>query len=131
MKKLIVLFSFLLLTVSANALSLFPFFVDLVGNYSDGPVEKLQPLEIECLSSDKCNDFNTIEGADTFLLDVLPFSNYHILRKKMKMKGLDMEVYATLQEDGKTSVMCLIEIPEDGLYVTYDEIPGNPFQIEE
>ena len=117
-------------TISCKALSLFPFFVDLVGNYNDGPVEQLQPFEVECTYSNKSNYYNSINEADVFLDDVLPYSNYSILRKKVKMKGLDTEIYASLLEDGRTSVICLIELPDNGLYVIYDELPGNPFKIE-
>ena len=117
-------------TISCKALSLFPFFVDLVGNYNDGPVEQLQPFEVECTYSNKSNYYNSINEADVFLDDVLPYSNYSILRKKVKMRGLDTEIYASLLEDGRTSVFCLIELPDNGLYVIYDELPGNPFKIE-
>lgn len=117
-------------TISCKALSLFPFFVDLVGNYNDGPVEQLQPFEVECTYSNKSNYYNSIKEADVFLDDVLPYSNYSILRKKVKLKGLDTEIYASLLEDGRTSVICLIELPDNGLYVIYDELPGNPFKIE-
>lgn len=120
----------LFLTISCKALSLFPFFVDLVGNYNDGPVEQLQPYEVECLYSDKCDWYNSIKDADVFLDDVLPYSNYSILRKKIKIKGLNTEVYASPLVDDRTSVICLIELPGDGLYVIYDELPGNPFNIE-
>lgn len=129
MKRIGFLLIALFFAVTCKALSLFPFFVDLVGNYNDGPMEQLQPYEVECLYSDKCDFFSSIKDADMFLDDVLPYSNYSILRKKIKMKGLDVELYATLQEDDKTSVICLIELPGDGLYVIYDELPGDPFRI--
>lgn len=130
MKKIVFILLSLFITLSCQAVSLFPFFVDLVGNYNDGPVDQLQPYEVECLYSDKCNDYNSIKDADIFLDDVLPYSNYPILRKKIKMKGLDVELYASRLEDDRTSVMCLIELPNDGLYVIYDELPGNPFKVE-
>ena len=130
MKRIGFILVALFLTISCKAVSLFPFFVDLVGNYKDGPVEQLQPYEVECLSSDKCDSFNSIKEADVFLDDVLPYSNYPIQRKNVKMKGLNMEVYASPLLDDRTSVICLIEIPNDGLYITYDELPGNPFNIE-
>lgn len=120
----------LFVAMSCKALSLFPFFVDLVGDYNDGVMEQLQPYGVECKSSDKCHWFSNIKDADVYLDDVLPYSNYSILRKKVQMKGLNTEVYATLQEDGNTSVMMLIEVPNDGLYVIYDELPDNPFKIE-
>ena len=130
MKKIVVFLSVLVVAISANALPLFPFFVDLVGNYSDGPVPELQPLGIECLSSHKCNCFYTIEAADSYLDDVLPYSNYPIVKKAGQKDGKNMKIYASPLENGRTSILCLIELPGDGLYVAYDETLGNPFQIE-
>lgn len=130
MKRIGFILVAMFLTISCKAVSLFPFFVDLVGNYKEGPVEQLQPYEVECLNSDKCNSFNSIKDADIFLDDVLPYSNYSILRKKIKMKGLDTEVYASPLEDERISVICLIELPDDGLYIIYNELPQNSFNIE-
>ena len=118
------------ITISCKAVSLFPFFVDLAGNYNEGPVAQLQPYEVKCLNSAKCNDYKSIKDADVFLDDVLPYSNYPIQRNKIKLNGLNMEVYTSPLLDNRTSVICLIELPNDGLYVTYDEVPGNPFNIE-
>lgn len=130
MKKIIIFLAALFLTVSANAVSLFPFFVDLAGNYQEGPDQKLQPIGVECMYSGKCNDFNTIKDADTFLDDVLPYKNYPIFKKKYLKDGLNMEIFASLLEDDRTSVICLIEMPKEGLYVVYDELSGNPFKVE-
>lgn len=120
----------LLLSISCKAVSLFPFFGDLVGDYFDGPVPELEPLGVECLYSDKSHWFNSINDADIFLDDVLPYENYSIFRKKLVKDGINMELYASPLLDDRTSVMCLIELPNDGLYVIYDELPGNPFNIE-
>lgn len=120
MKKLFVVIALLFLTVSAKAVSLFPFFGDLVGDYFDGPLQELQPLGIDCLYSDKSHWFNYIEDADMFLDDVLPYENYSISREKVEKDGINMEIYTSPLTDG-ISVMRLIEIPGDGLYVTYDE----------
>lgn len=130
MKKITFILLSLFLAFSCHALPLFPFFVDLVGNYNDGPVPELKHLVVECLSSDKCNYFNTIEEADSFLNDVLPYENYSIVKKKLQKDGINMEIYTSGLEDGRTSVIYLIEMPGDGLYVLYDETPGNPFEIE-
>ena len=130
MKKIFVFLSVLFVSVCAKAVSLFPFFVDLVGNYKDGPVTELQPYKVECLYSNKCNCFYSIEAAESYLKDVLPFENYPIVKKKGEIEGLNIEVYASLLEDDRSSVLCLIEVPEKGLYVIYDELPGNPFQVK-
>lgn len=124
MKKLFVFLSLLFLTISAKAVSLFPFFGDLVGDYFDGPVPELQPLDIKCLYSDKCHWFNSIEDADMFLDDVLPYENYSISREKIQKDGINMEIYTSPLTEG-ISKMCLIEMPGDGLYVTYDELPED------
>lgn len=117
------------MTISCQAIPLFPFFVDLVGNYNEGPVEELKPLEIDCLYSYKCNCFYSIEAADSYLDDVLPYENYTIVKKDGKKDGKNMKIYASLLEDDKTSILALVELPE-GLYVVYDEAPGNPFKLD-
>lgn len=130
MKRISIVLVTLFLTVTCKALSLFPFFGDLVGDYFDGPVPELEPLKVECLYSDKSHWFNSIKDADTFLDDVLPYENESIFRKKYVKDGINMEIYASPLLDDRTSVMCLIELPNDGLYVIYDELPGDPFNIE-
>lgn len=130
MKKISFILVALFFSISCKAISLFPFFGDLVGDYFDGPVPELVPLEVECLYSDKSHWFNSIKAADMFLDDVLPYENESIFRKKVVKDGLNMEIYASPLLNGGTSVMCLIEMPNDGLYVIYDELPGNPFNIE-
>lgn len=130
MKKIGLILVSLFLAISANALPLFPFFVDLVGNYEEGLVPPLQPLEIECLSSYKCNCFYTIEAADSYLDDVLPYQNYTIAKKVVQKNGKNIKLYVSLMENGKTSILGLVEMPGDGLYVIYDETPGNPFQLD-
>ena len=130
MKRICFILVSLFIAISCKAVSLFPFFGDLVGDYFDGPVPELVPHGVECMHSDKCQWFNSIEAADMFLDDVLPYSNYSIFRKKFVKDGLNMEIYASPLLDDRTSVMCLIEIPDDGLFVIYDELPGNPFNIE-
>lgn len=129
MKKLFVVISLLILTASARAVSLFPFFGDLVGDYFDGPVQELQPLGINCLYSDKCHWFNSIKDADMFLDDVLPYENYSISREKIQKDGINMEIYTSPLIEG-TSMIRLIELPGDGLYVTYDELPEESSQGE-
>ena len=131
MKRIGFVLAALILSISCKALSLFPFFGDLVGDYFDGPVPELVPLGVECLYSDKSHWFNSIKDADMFLDDVLPYENYSILRKKVVKDGYNMEIYASPLLDDRTSVMCLIELPDDGLYVIYDELPGDPFKIKE
>lgn len=130
MKKIIFTLLSLFLTISCKALPLFPFFVDLVGNYTDGAVPEIQPIGVECLHSSRCNCFYSIEAADSYLNDVLPYENYTIAKKKAQRDGVNMMMYVSLLEDDKTSILCLIEVPGDGLFVAYDEAPGNPFNIE-
>lgn len=130
MKKIIFVFLSLFIAFSSHALPLFPFFVDLTGNYKDGLVEELQPLEVSCLSSYRCNCFYSIEAADSYLDNVLPYENYPIIKKDLKKNGWKMKLYASPLEDDRTSIMCLVEVPGDGLFVIYDETPGDPFGIE-
>lgn len=130
MKRIGFILVSLWLAFSCHAVSLFPHFVDLVGNYKDGLVPEIESLDIDCLYSYKCNCFYTIEAADSYLDDVLPYSNYTIVKKVNKKDGKNMKLYASRLEDG-TSILCLVEVPGDGLYVIYDEAKGNPFNIED
>lgn len=131
MKRIGFILLSLFITISCKAIPLFPFFVDLVGNYNEGLVQELKPLEIDCMYSYKCNCFYTIEAADSYLDDILPYENYPIVKKKVQKDGINMEIYASLLlEEDKTSILCLVEKPEDGLYVIYDETPGNPFKVD-
>ena len=130
MKRISFVLVALFITLSCRAVSLFPFFGDLVGDYFDGPVPELVPLGVECLYSDKSHWFNSIKDADIFLDDVLPYENYSISRKKLKKDGLNMELYVSPLLNGGYSVMCLIELPEKGLYVIYDELPESPLKGE-
>ena len=131
MKRIGFILLSLFLAISCKAIPLFPFFVDLVGNYNEDLVPELKPLEIDCLLSDKCNCFSTIEAADSFLDDVLPYENYPIFKKKVQKDGVNMSIYTSPMEDERTSVLYLVEMPGKGLYVVYNETPGNPFPIEE
>lgn len=130
MKRISFVLVALFMTISCRAVSLFPFFGDLVGDYFDGPVTELVPLGVECLHSDKSHWFNSIADADIFLDDVLPYENYSIARKKFRKDGINMELYVSPLLDGRFSVMCLIELPEKGLYVIYDELPEDPLKVE-
>lgn len=131
MKRISFILLTLIMTISCQAVPLFPFFVDLVGNYKEGAVDEIKSLEIDCLCSSKCNFFYTIEAADSYLDDVLPYQNYHIAKKVNQKNGKNMKIYVSLLENGKTSILGLVEMPDDGLYVVYDEAPGNPFNLEE
>ncbi|MDE5551592.1 MAG: hypothetical protein K2I91_00170, partial [Muribaculaceae bacterium] len=81
--------------------------------------------------SDKSPFFKTIAAADEFLNDVLPSSNYIIQRKAGEINGIKTEIYASPMEGGVTSILCLLEIPEKGLYVVYDELDEDLLKVEE
>lgn len=131
MKKLISLISFVLIAIGANAIPLFPFFTDLSGNYHDGPVEELVPLNVECMYSNRSPFFNTMKDANAFLDDVLPYSNYTILKKIVKIAEMNATIYISPMDDEKVSMLSIIEIPEKGLYAIYDELPASEFNLSD
>ena len=114
------------MTISCQAIPLFPFFVDLVGNYKEGVIEELKPIGIDGLLSYKCNCFYTIEAADSYLDDILPYENYPISKENLKKNGLNLKLYTSPMENGNTSLLWLVEMPGDGLYLIYNETPENP-----
>lgn len=131
MKKIISIVAFVILCLNANAIPLFPFFTDLAGDYRDGPVEELAAIGVECMCSNKSHWYNTIEAADEFLNEVLPFSSYPIEKKVVEIKGIKAEMYASPMVDNRTSVLYLMEIPEKGLYVFYDELDVDLLNVEQ
>ncbi|MDE7135706.1 MAG: hypothetical protein K2N91_03660, partial [Muribaculaceae bacterium] len=115
--------------LGAYAIPLFPYFTDVAGNYHDGPVAELASLKVECMYSNKSPFFNTLKDANAFLDDVLPYSNYTIHKKNVKIAGMEAEIYVSPMTDERVSILCIIEIPEKGLYAIYDELPASEFDF--
>lgn len=123
MKKLI-LSALLAATFSmANAISLFPHFGDVAGDYEDGTPQELINLNLPT-NHYRISPFffSDIKSADEFLMETLPFSNYQIDKAERKLDdGTEIIIYRTsLEADGlnedKWSILCLVQMP-DGKFI--------------
>lgn len=126
MKKILILILLAVAGLSAHAIPLFPFFVDVAGDYDEKTPPELAVLQIPFMYSKKPASFSTLASADEFLKDVLPFSSEKIDRKEEVMKNKVKRVtYSSPMTDGRISILYLIEIPGNGFFAAYNEIPGK------
>ena len=66
--------------------------------------------------------FSTLADADAFLNDVMPYSSETIVREEKNLTDkVKMVTYSSPMGTGQTSVIYLIEDPEKGFYVGYNE----------
>lgn len=108
----------------ANAITLFPHFVDVAGDYDDGTADKFVELSIPT-GYWKVSPFfySNIKDADAFLMETLPFSNYPIEKETKTLDdGTEIVCYTSLLEaDGlykdKWSRLYLVQSPGEPLYV--------------
>ena len=108
----------------ANAISLFPHFVDVAGDFEDGTPQELIDLN---LPTDHYRIspffFSEIKNADEFLMDTLPFSSCQIDKEERKLDdGTEIIIYRTsLEADGlnkdKWSALYLVQSPDSPLIV--------------
>lgn len=108
----------------ANAISLFPHFVDTAGDFDDGTPPKFKQLNISTkFWRVSPSFFSDIKNAEMFLDDTLPTSNYSILKDKKRLDdGTEILTYTTsLEADGlnkdKYSILYLVQTPDEPLYV--------------
>ena len=126
MKKILILAVMVLTAFSAQAIPLFPFFVDVAGSYTDGTPQELEKLEVTSLYFSHPTYYAHMNEADDFLMDVLPFANEQIYKESMEVDGVKFTVYASPMENGRMSVIYLTTNPESKrLVVAYDEIIVN------
>lgn len=109
------------LYLSANAITLFPFFCDVAGDYSDITPKELTDLNISCRYSRVHPYFySNLASADSFLQDVVP-SSEPINRDEKMVGATKIVTYQSPMLDDVVSILYLVEIPEKGLYVGYSE----------
>lgn len=124
MKRTILTFVLGMAFYAANAISLFPHFVDVAGDYNDGTTPKFEELSIPV----KCSKiapyfYKTIKEADDFLMDTLPTSSYVIEKEEKTLPdGTQIIIYTTsLEADGlykdKWSKLYLVQSPDELLNV--------------
>lgn len=133
MKKFVLAVISLFVAVMANAITLFPHFVDVAGDYKEGTTEKFTNLGIPTKAWRVAPKYyKTVAEADAFLQDTLPFSSYTIDKEEQTLPdGTVMIKYiASLADgvfghdplnEGKMSVLYLIQTPGEPLYVGIEE----------
>ncbi len=124
MKKIIMLMVMAMSFSFGNAITLFPHFVDVAGDYESGTTDKFVVLSIPTTHWRVAPSFfNNMKDADSFLMDTLPFSNYVIDKETKTLDdGTEIVVYiSSLEADGlykdKWSRLYLIQSPGEPLYV--------------
>lgn len=115
---------------TANAITLFPHFVDLAGDFNQGTAEKFIELNIPIgYWTNSSHFFKNIKSADSFLEDTLPFSNYEIKKETETLDdGTEIIKYtSSLLSDGineeKLSKLILIQTPGEPLFIGLYEDP--------
>ena len=136
MKKIVVILFSLFLTVSSYAITLFPHFVDVAGNYKEGTDPKFVELNITTKQwNSNPISYKSIAEADEFLQSTLPFSSYSIEKDTQTLHdGTIIIKYSASLADGvfgvdetkagKWSYLYLIQSPDEPLYVgIYEDEP--------
>lgn len=132
MKKIILLLAIIAGGCMANAITLFPHFVDVSGDFNDGTGGKFIELNIPTKFWRASPAFyNSLKDADDFLKETLPFSSYTIDKEEQILPdGTQIVSYiSSLEADGlykdKISKLYLIQTPGEPLYVGLWEDPLN------
>ena len=123
MKKILISLAAVLMSLSSGAVTLFPYFVDVAGNYDDGTMEEMKVIGGECMYSAHPSFYRSMDEAIAFYKDVMPFSTEKIMYRPVESDGIKGGVYFSMQENGLVSLIYLVEIPEKGFYIGYDEKP--------
>lgn len=122
MKKPILLFLLALISIAAQAVTLFPYFVDVAGDYQEGAPEVLRDEGENPMYSARPTFFTSLDEAKTFYADTLPFSTETILVRDLPVKdGIRITVYVSPMLDDVMSAIFLIEMPDKTFYICYDE----------
>lgn len=124
MKKIILSLMMATAFSAANAITLFPHFVDVAGDFRDGTTDIFVELNRPTLCwQESPHFFKTLKDADSFLMDTLPFSSYVINKETEKLEdGTEIITYiSSLEADGinvgKWSRLYLIQKPDGTFYV--------------
>lgn len=136
MKKFLFLILALSFALSSQAITLFPHFVDIAGNYNEGTGPKFLELNIPTSQWNvNPSSYKTIAQAEEFLQETLPFSSYKIEKDTQTLPdGTIIIKYSSSLADGvfgtdeskvgKWSYLYLIQSPNEPLYVgIYDDEP--------
>ena len=122
MRKLLLTLALSMTAAAAHAIPLFPFFVDVAGDYNDGTPSAFEKQGISCMYWKAPAFYSNLDEAVMFLEDVLPYSSETITRtdREIGKKG-KMVIYSSPMTAGRTSCLYLIQTPEDGFLAGYSE----------
>lgn len=128
MKKIALTIMMAVVASAAQAITLFPHFVDVAGDYKDGASPQLTLLNI---STDHWREapsfYKNIKEAEDFLQDTLPFSSYTIDKdtKTLDDGTIIITYTSSLEADGlnkdKWSRLYLVQTPKQPLIVGISE----------
>ncbi len=123
MRKLLLTLALSLTAAVAHAIPLFPFFVDVAGDYNDdGTPEAFQAQGVRCMYWKAPAFYSTADEAAAFLDDVLPYSTESISRTDYKIGETGkMVVFSSPMANGRTSCLYLLQTPGDGFLAGYNE----------
>lgn len=110
---------------SSSAITLFPFFVDVAGDYNDGTPDELANLGITTMHYKSPSFYSSLKEADEFLKDVLPFSNETILRNEETKGKVKIVEYISPMLYEKVSHIYLVQFPDKRFLVGYKEIESS------
>ena len=129
MKKLLMTLMLGVMVTTMHAVSLFPYFCSVSGEFKEGAVDALQPLQIQCMYSNQSEKYNYVKDASDFIDGMVNLSSDEIKKKDGNVDGINVAVYASPIDNDKTSVILMLELPGKGLYITYDEVNDGPFHL--
>ena len=121
LRALVTLAVLLFYYASSSAITLFPFFVDVAGDYNDGTPEEFSNLGITTMYYKSPSFYSSLKEADEFLKEVLPFSNEPISRNEETRDKVKIVEYTSPMLDEKVSHIYLVQFPDNKFLVGYKE----------
>lgn len=108
--------------LTSQAITLFPFFVDVAGDYQDGTPAEFEEIGAKMMYYSRPSFYKSHDEVKDFYADVMPFSTETIIVKDVPTDGGKCSVYLSPMLDDVTSVIYLMELPDKTFYIGYDEI---------
>ncbi len=121
MRKIFLLIAVAMIAFTSHAITLFPFFVDVAGDYRDGTPEEFAEVGATMMYHARPSFYKSIEEAKAFYTDVMPFSSEKIIVKDIPLKEGKCMIYVSPMSDDVMSLIYLFETPEKVFIIGYDE----------
>lgn len=107
---------------TSHAVTLFPYFVDVAGDYKEGSPAELKDCGVMGMYYAQPSFYRNIDEARSFYDETMPFSTETIQIKELPendvFKGI---VYISPMQDDVTSLIYLIETADKTFYICYLE----------